>query len=566
MDDAREQRSRKLRGVLAIALLAIAMGTVMQALGWAQTSYFSLTRAFSEGTTQIDEYRWETRDESYTAGHYYSVKAPGLSLATLPWYATLKGAGAEGVSRRMADTAHQHEAYRWYRAGVPSGLYGNKLTRAREVRQRIADYTPLVWMVGLVGTVLPALLMMLLVRTLGERLEPGFGTAAALALGAGTLVLPFATLLFGHVLSALLGFACFALLWHERAGPPRLRLVALAGLLAGLAVTTEYPLALVGAICGIYAISRGDAVRRGLAFSGGVLAGVLPLLAYNLWAFGSITDLSYANAVAEWGITGHDVLGMNDSGFFGVGAPSLRDAFDLLFASKGLFVLSPVLAMGVVGAVIAFRRGRRAEMAVVGGVCAAFLLYNAAYWLPFGGGSPGPRFLIPMLPFLALPLATAWRRYPATTLALAIPSVVMMTAATLTQPMIGNGDVGLWLEAARDGNFTHTLATVFGSDNDWASLVPFFAPLAVAAGLALSVTPRVTIGRDAWRAFAALLAWTAIALVAPNVPANEAGADHGVLELILFAAVLALAAVLTAVVAERFTWSRRSAAAFEGNA
>ena len=49
-------------------------------------------------------------------------------------------------------------------------------------------------------------------------------------------------------------------------------------------------------------------------------------------------------------------------------------------------------------------------------------IYDSGYWLPFGGGSPGPRFLIPMLPFLAVGLACAWRRFPATTLALAVPS------------------------------------------------------------------------------------------------------------------------------------------------
>ena len=45
-------------------------------------------------------------------------------------------------------------------------------------------------------------------------------------------------------------------------------------------------------------------------------------------------------------------------------------------------------------------------------VAAAYFVYNAGYWLPFGGGTPGPRFLIPMLPFLALGLAVAWRRWP----------------------------------------------------------------------------------------------------------------------------------------------------------
>ena len=135
-----------------------------------------------------------------------------------------------------------------------------------------------------------------------------------------------------------------------------------AGLLAGLAFASEYPLALGGAVLGLYALgARGTRVRRGLAYSAGALLGSLPLLVYNLWAFGSITHLSYANAVKEQGITGHDVLGSNESGFFGVNVPSPRVALELLFSSKGLFTLAPVLVMGVVGAVLLRRRGRRAE-------------------------------------------------------------------------------------------------------------------------------------------------------------------------------------------------------------
>ena len=55
----------------------------------------------------------------------------------------------------------------------------------------------------------------------GDRLEPGLGIAAAVTLGGATLVLPFATLFFSHVLAATLGFAAFAVLLLEREGAPR---------------------------------------------------------------------------------------------------------------------------------------------------------------------------------------------------------------------------------------------------------------------------------------------------------------------------------------------------------
>src|SRR2546422_5728204 len=292
------------RGLVAIVAVVIGYAVVMQALGWAQTSYYALVRSLSHGTAHIDAYHWESRDESYYRGHFYSVKAPGLPFMTLPLYKVLRAVDAESASRWAARNAHRHHSFRWYRAGVPTGLYGNDFARARRVRAQIEEETPMVWALGLLGVVAPAALLLLLVRAAAERVEPGFGTIAAITLGLGTLIMPFATLFFSHILSAMLGFAAFAVLWREREGPPRLALVAGAGLLAGLAVTSEYPLAIAGAIVGVYAISRGSVLRRGLAYAGGVALGVAPLLAYNFWAFGSITHFSYTGAVSAQGISG----------------------------------------------------------------------------------------------------------------------------------------------------------------------------------------------------------------------------------------------------------------------
>src|SRR5207244_2948709 len=116
--------------------------------------------------------------------------------------------------------------------------------------------------------------------------------------------------------------------------------------------------------------ARADPLRRALCYGGGVIAGIVPLAIYNLWAFGSVTHMSYKNAVKIQGLSGHAVLGINDSGFFGIGVPSFHTMLQLLFAPRGLLVMSPVLALAVVGNVLLHRRGRRAEALVIGGVSA----------------------------------------------------------------------------------------------------------------------------------------------------------------------------------------------------
>jgi hypothetical protein len=179
--------------VAAFASLALAYAFVVQPVGCNQTSHYALVKSLSHGTAHIDRYHWETCDEGWFRGHYFSNKAPGLAALTLPLYEVLHAAGVTPGKNTLAAVDSPIQLL-----GVPR--------------------TP-VWALGLLGNVLPALLLLLLVRALADRVEPGLGTAAAVTLGVGTLVLPFATMFFSHALSALLGFAAFALLWRERDGP-----------------------------------------------------------------------------------------------------------------------------------------------------------------------------------------------------------------------------------------------------------------------------------------------------------------------------------------------------------
>ena len=168
--------------------------------------------------------------------------------------------------------------------------------------------------------------------------------------------------------------------------------------------------------------------------------------------------------------------------------PDFQIALDLLFANKGLIMLAPVLGLALAGLVLLHRRGLRAETYVIAAIFLVYLTYNSGYWLPFGGGSPGPRFLVPVLPFLAIPLALAWKRWPATALGLAAASVLLMATATMTLPLLGNDDIGYWAEIVGMASFEHTLASIAGLDNGWVALAPFLLLLLAAAVLAARAT------------------------------------------------------------------------------
>jgi hypothetical protein len=172
-----------------------------------------------------------------------------------------------------------------------------------------------------------------------------------------------------------------------------------------------------------------------------------------------------------------------------------------------MFVVTPVTAAGIAGMVILYREGRRMDALVPALVFAGYFVYNACYYLPFGGSVPGPRFMITVLPFLAVPLAASYRRAPIATLSLAAVSVATMVAATITLPILDYfAPTRTWWKLLEAGKFgTHGVTVV---------LFALFVLLAIAAASRTTTRPRLA-RQDLQLAAVALGGWLAVARAAP---------------------------------------------------
>ncbi|HEY2593706.1 MAG TPA: hypothetical protein VGK33_07380 [Chloroflexota bacterium] len=479
--------SRKRLALVAILLVGLSYATLIQSFSWNQTSHYDLIRSLNNGGTTIDKYQQNTGDKAYYKGHYYSARAPGLALMALPFYDTLNLVGAES----------------WTNAHVaPPNHPGDEM----------------IYLIGLWANVLPGLLLLLAVWRVADRFEPGYGAAAAVALGLGTMVLPLSTLLFSHVFAAFLGFGAFALMLRERDGPPNAVLLGIAGLAMGYAVASEYPLFFVAAVLGVYLLSRRDAlsapliVRRAGAYIAGGVVGIVPLALYNHYAFHSWTHLAYSSIPRQ------------QKGFFGISLPSLKVLATLLLDSRGLLTISPVLILGAMGTVLLYKRGKRAEALTIGGICLCYIGYNSGYYLPFGGGFMGPRFLTTMLPFLAFPIAVALKRWPGPTVALAAVSITTTMIATITHPLVGyENETVVWTRYLGEGFFQPTIASAYGLGRGWGGIWPFLLAAGGGVVLAAWATPRLRLSNATLGyGLLALIGWCLFAALGPTV----LGLDH----------------------------------------
>ena len=383
-----------------------------------------------------------------------------------------------------------------------------------------------VWEVGLFGATLPAIVLLLLVRSVAERLVPGYGTAAALVVGTGCLFAVLATMFFAHVLSTCLGFAAFAVLFHARRGPPRLASGRGGRSPGRIRRRRGVPAAIVAAVIGLYAVlgtrpcsascrlCRRSRRRRRAASR-------LQHVGVRL-----TDDLAYTNAVIQPGSNGHAVVGANalDSSAWAYRACVRRGSSCSRGTDSSCCRRSWLLPRwGRVArwtGTVPKRRRRRCRRLLSCSTTRRTTSRSAA--LP-----PGPRFLVPAVPFLAIGVAAAWRSRPVLT-------VTCSSRPSWSPPSRSSGirrasrsPPASWFHRVERGDVTRTVFDWISGSHATVAVVPVVLLLAAAVAIGLAVTPRFRVDARAIAvALAALVAWRIVytgANVMFNVDAQTGG-------------------------------------------
>lgn len=391
---------------------------------WEAESHLYLTFAIVDHHSfDIDAYHAGLGDISYWRGHYYSDKAPGMSFLAVPPYAAFRA-----VFPRVAARPYKHTRH------------GSYAIRLESVFIRYAmDYLLLIFP----SAILAVLLWLFLARIIGDQ---GWAIFLTAVYSLGTIAWVYSVQLFSHQLAAVLLFGSFLALYYKvarRDGKRRYLFAALAGLLAGYSVITEYPTIVIAALLGGYILlTAHHRVPSALAFIAGLLPPAILGMLYDTTAFGKPFALGYSHVHSA---TYHNnvhtgLFGLASPTKYGVQAPSLWSFWQITFGTyRGIFLVSPVLLLFFAGLVFMWkRRDLRAEFWLCAAVVCLYFLVDASRGVGLNGWSGGysvaSRHLAPMLPFMVVPIACGLRnplfRRALTVLGLLSIGITFMIVAT----------------------------------------------------------------------------------------------------------------------------------------
>ena len=390
-------------------VLFLSFAYFYQGGGANQNARFDQMRALAEqGRLHINSFAGNSHDVVRVGDRLYPNKAPGMSLVGAVPYFVVSRVKGPLVRLFSEDVYHLFSCY----------------------------------LVTLLIVALPCALGGIVFFRLLRLLHPSVSPALLCTLGVflGTPVFAYSTVVYGHVVGAVLVVCSFYLQLryavHDRRDRRGLFLF-LAGLSGGWAVVTEYPTAALVGMLSLYCFVRTLLAdpRRALGYlwvAAGAALCVAVLLSYNHAVFGRAFTIAYFDETAP----AH--AGYRDGGLLGLSLKKINMAalYQTSFGPKrGFFYLSPFLLLIFPGTwFLARPRGWRGLVPVLWVMILTYFLLNTMYTYWYGGKALGPRHAMEMLPFMGLLAYGFVVAYPRFSSLFVAASVFLMLTATAVQP------------------------------------------------------------------------------------------------------------------------------------
>lgn len=382
-----------------------------QWVSWNEISRFALIRSITEeGMFEIDSFSDQTGDRSYYEDHYYSDKAPGLSFLATPIYMFWKFFYNTSSLRHISQVNLESKPLDYYVKGVSFTYNPNPGNFLLSSMFLVTTFT---------SSLFSALTVLLLYKILKYFTnDEKHIFLVVLIYGLGTLAFPHALVFTSHAVETFFGFLSFYLLFKFKRNKLKKEILFLAGIFLGFGLVVGYSILLIGIVCLAYLFSMKK--RATLIFLTGIALAVLPLFIYNYSIFRNPFDITgrweyidttpIPSNLEKSGVDQHSGV----SNLFNlIPKPMLIPILlqMLIFPSKGLFFYHPILIFSFIGLVYTYKKSKTESILILF-LFVLFLVlipFQALIWWGAFSGF-GLRYMLPVIPFLMIPLVNVFRK------------------------------------------------------------------------------------------------------------------------------------------------------------
>jgi len=419
--------------IILIICILLSCGTIKHRPKWPDLSRFFLVMAVvNDHVFYIDDNERFTGDKSFYNNHYYTDKAPGLSLIAVPVYQVVSF--AEPLIRFTMDNLNK--------------LIGNPPKTNWGVTNIVKLWVTRTFTVSFFSAIFAVIFWRFLKQF---SVNARFALTLTVGYVFGTTAFPYSTVFYGHQVCAVICFIMFIMIvkWLTAKKLPDRCEIFLFGLLTGTSLTIEYPTLLIIAILygflifGFYNIyiDREIEYRQLLRELGFLILGFsIPIAifaAYNYYCYDSPFSIGYDHLIKK-----KFADGMSE-GVEGVTYPRLGALWGITFSPfRGIFVICPFLLLVFPAWYYLIRNISKKNYLdslpyfTASAIVIIYFLFNASYKFWDGGWGIGPRHVVPVIPFLVFLLTKLKSKWFIPLAVMVAVSCIFMIASTLTDPEI----------------------------------------------------------------------------------------------------------------------------------